>query len=306
MTVSLSTTPRSMAEQPPQAVCSRRVKVVKWAERQVKKLDALPRLLRDPVRRAARLLFDGASIGLLRPKDVDELVEVGYQEQWIVYDPRHYALPHDEQMLPVLQKLATGTNLLDAFCGQGREAELLAKAGFIVTGVDRLPEMIDGARKYANEQDFDATFVTADFANYDDSSTFDVVYPSCWMYSTIQGARRRQAFLQKCHKLCAPSGLVVISFDIRVGSFVVGFAKHLIARITGFVTRGNLRSEPGERITSGGLFWQCHTEESVCREVCAAGFDVVETVKGTENDVAFLFLSPVDGAASKQQSGDAA
>lgn len=292
MTAGVTTTRQTEPARSTEGVVrSWRLRLAQSAERIVRKLAVIPKPFRS-VYTVSRLVFQGVAIGLLRPKDLDQFVADGYNRCSDAYDPRRYELPHDKHMLPTLLRLANGRKLLDAFCGQGREAELLATAGFDVTGVDRLSAMIVGARRYAEEHNFEAEFVCDDFATMNEAITYDVVYTSCWMYSTFQGIDARLTFLRKCRQLCRPDGTVVISFDHRVASATVTRIRHSIAKITGLLTAGNRHSEPGDHIASSGLFWHCHTQNTVAHEIGNSGLKIVESLQGTGETPTFLFLSP--------------
>ena len=47
----------------------------------------------------------------------------------------------------ILHRHVVGTRALDFGCGTGRSTRLLREAGFVVTGVDIAPSMIDRARQ---------------------------------------------------------------------------------------------------------------------------------------------------------------
>lgn len=242
-----------------------------------------------------RAVFDGMALGLLRRSDVEDMVAETYQASPSFYDPRRYQLSHETKMLPTLQRLAgERTELLDAFCGQGREAEVFARAGFDVTAIDRCGWMIDAAKIYAEELDFATDFLVADFASFQRDTPFEVVYTSLWMYSTVQGSENRASFLKQCRALTNADGLVVISC---VGSIADSrFTKAIrfvFAKIVGCLTLGNPKCEWGERIYSG-LFWHHRSDRSLRREVSAAGFRVVESIHGQGTDPWFYFLTPSD------------
>ncbi|MEP3481326.1 MAG: class I SAM-dependent methyltransferase [Fuerstiella sp.] len=253
-----------------------------------------------------KIAFEGIAIGLMPTSDVDDYVSDGYKSSVPFYDPRTYELPHESGAIDELKQVATGTRLLDAFCGQGREAKLLNDAGFDVTGIDVLAPMITNAQRYASDQSFSATFLVADFATFHSSPRFDVVYTSCWMYSTFQGRRRRLEFLRRCTDLCRESGTIVISFDPQVESKFKTLLRHSIARITALVTLGNMNSEIGERVgADNGLFWHCHTVDQVHQEVRDAGLYIVKTLHGTGGAPTTLILCPGTLETQPIQNGGA-
>lgn len=260
------------------------------------RIGRLPKPLSVPLRPVA-VVLEGFSIGILRPADVDRMVAETYESQPRFYDPRRYRLPYEQRLLPELTRL-TGDRkrLLDAFCGQGREAELFARHGFDVTAIDRLDWMIDAARRYADEAGFTASFVAADFESFSGPPPFDVVYTSCWMYSTRQTAANRLHFLNRCRDLCARDGLVVISSVSDAGdSRLATVVRFLAARLAAVLTFGNLRTEPGERIYSG-LFWHHLSDQTVSQETAAAGLATVCVIPGQQPEPTFRILRPASSA----------
>lgn len=241
----------------------------------------------SPVRVAA----EGMLLGLLRREDMDAIVQRTYRSKPSFYDPRRYQLPHEQRMLPKLLSLAgTRKRLLDAFCGQGREAELLARAGFEVTAIDREAWMIESARKYASETETKATFIQAEWSSFNSRKPFQIVYTSLWMLSTFQGADRRQQMLEKCKELCTANGLVVVSTVTDTeNSVLAGWIRHSIAKLVGLVSFGNRHCERGERFY-GGLFWHHLSDQTARKEFDSAGLRVVDEVPGNGIDPHFYFL----------------
>lgn len=236
------------------------------------------------------MVCEAISLGVMRRDEINEMVQRTYASRPNFYDPRRYQLPHEATMLPELTSLRGSCRLLDAFCGQGREAKLFADAGYVVTAIDQLGWMIDRAKDYAVETGFEARFLTADFGSFDPPQPFDVVYTSCWMYSTIQGADRRREFLEHCNRLCTDDGIVVLSYVSRNdGSALGAIARFAIAKSAALFTLGNLATEFGERIYTG-LFWHHLSDADVRRETNAAGWRIVRVVEGVGMDPTFLFL----------------
>ncbi len=243
---------------------------------------------------AAPTAFVGEAIalGLLRQRDVQDMVMRSYESNRQFYDPAHYHLPHEEKLISVLNANNRSGTLLDAFCGQGREAKLFAEAGFDVTGIDHLDWMIDAARQNAQQQAFQAHFEVADFYDLPTQERFDVVYTSCWMLSTVQGSEARIRFLNQCRSLCKPSGVIVVSsIDDHCFGSTAQAIRHQIARSVGWLSAGNPKTEYGERIYSG-LFWHHLSSNTVCREVDAADLTVTEKILGSGHEPTFWLLVP--------------
>nr|WP_042186266.1 class I SAM-dependent methyltransferase [Kibdelosporangium sp. MJ126-NF4] len=93
---------------------------------------------------------------LARPVDVTPVATVdGYRTWSATYDdPANAAFAIDVPILErILDDLPVGT-ALDAACGTGRYAEILAERGHRVIGVDSSPDMLDLARKRLPDSEF--------------------------------------------------------------------------------------------------------------------------------------------------------
>jgi SAM-dependent methyltransferase len=83
----------------------------------------------------------------------------------------------------VVERLAPkgGERWLDVACGTGAVAELAARAGARVTGVDFAPVLIETARERAREQGLEIEYRVGDCENLEalEDGTFDVVSSTC-------------------------------------------------------------------------------------------------------------------------------
>jgi SAM-dependent methyltransferase len=70
---------------------------------------------------------------------------------------------------------AEGARVLDLACGSGRHSLELRRRGFEVVGADISPELLEIARRDAEEQGLEAEFVEADLRELDLAAEFDVV-----------------------------------------------------------------------------------------------------------------------------------
>ncbi|MCA9140138.1 MAG: class I SAM-dependent methyltransferase [Planctomycetales bacterium] len=243
-------------------------------------------------------LLESVSIGLMRPCDIRQMVNRTYASRPDFYHPRRYKLPYEAQLMPHLVRLRDSGRMLDAFCGQGREAELFAAAGYDITAIDTLDWMIEAAIRYQSEIGFPANFQTHSFSSFTPSEPFDIVYTSCWMYSTLQGSAQRREFLGHCRRLCRDDGLAVLSYvSNRSGSKLAASMRFLVVRATAWMTMGNRNSEPGERIYTG-LFWHHLDDDSVRRETESAGWSIADAVKGNGMAPTFVILKPTGRESS--------
>ena len=68
-----------------------------------------------------------------------------------------------------------GERILDLACGTGRHSLELARHGFSVVGVEISAELVEIARKDAEEQGLEATFIEGDLRQLDFEDEFDIV-----------------------------------------------------------------------------------------------------------------------------------
>jgi ubiquinone/menaquinone biosynthesis C-methylase UbiE len=93
------------------------------------------------------------------------------------YDLLMSAVPYDVwtdyYRLLLSQMGSRPATLLDVCCGTGTVAERMARAGCLVTGIDRSPRMIDVALARAEATGLPMRFVVADVTAFDLAQTFE-------------------------------------------------------------------------------------------------------------------------------------
>ncbi len=72
-----------------------------------------------------------------------------------------------------LLKVSRGASILDLCCGPGRHSLQLARAGFLVTGVDRTRTYLQKARKQAEKEGLNVKFIRDDMRHFCKPNTFD-------------------------------------------------------------------------------------------------------------------------------------
>jgi len=85
--------------------------------------------------------------------------------------------------------VSPGASILDVGCGTGRHAVELARRGFVVTGVDVSPGMLEEARKSASAADVHVTWHHADAASFSPGKQFDGVICLCEGAFGLLGSR---------------------------------------------------------------------------------------------------------------------
>ncbi len=227
--------------------------------------------------RASVVLQEALPVGLLDREEILAAVHEAYASVPAFYDPREYPIRYERELIPRLQALGCGANLLDLYCGHGREAEMFADAGFRVLGVDVLNEVIERARRYAQEAGFDAEFLTADVDRWEpETPGWDVVYSSLWMFSTIPDRSARHRWLERLSTWLAPDGLLVLSTTPRPGARKAAWRQRA-ARTVSIVSGNVRRPELGDRFHRE-LFWHDFEPAEVLEELSDAQLTVVDSL----------------------------
>lgn len=87
----------------------------------------------------------------------------------------------DVERIVEMLRLVPGDKVLDAPCGHGRIANLLAERGLVVTGIDATPEFIDLAREDATKRGLEVDYRVGDLRRSGVDGPFDAVV--CWFTS---------------------------------------------------------------------------------------------------------------------------
>lgn len=264
-----------------------------WRQRAARRIQSGDWRL-GPLTKVAQQFQAAIPVGLLRREEIGLMVLATYRRNPDYYNPAHYTVRHEEELLAALERHVAAPDggparLLDLYCGHGREAEVFARAGYRVTGVDALAEVVDRARAYAEEAGFDAEFVAADVDRWQpDRAEWDVVYTSLWMYSTVPDRAARVVWVSRLVEWAAPGGVVVISIKPRRPGLGAK-ARHAIARAMAGLTRNPRRPEIGDRFT-GGLFWHDSSAEEAAAELRDARVDVLEMVDVAEEPACVFYV----------------
>jgi SAM-dependent methyltransferase len=110
-------------------------------------------------------------------------------------------------------------SLLDAGCGTGKHAVLLARRGYSVTGVDQSEAMLDVARERARAAGVDVTFVQGDLSTIDFPKQFDA---AIMMFAVIGYFSEKADLLRMLRNLRKHLvGGAVLIFDFWYGPAVL-------------------------------------------------------------------------------------
>jgi len=235
-------------------------------------------------------------IGLLRRHEISDVVNKAYEDVPDYYDPANYSLRVETELLPILQQCTAGKRLLDLYAGQGREAQLFSEAGYNVTAVEGIKEVVEKARVRAAQVPFDTVFVVGDIENYTwkpPESDWDVVYTSLWMYATIPDRDRRVEWLRRMAGFPSQSGVLVVSTTPRVTERLTK-VRYTLARVLAAVSFNSRKSQSGDHFR-GGIFWHEFTEAEAMAEFADANLAVVGSHNKQDPDTpptTFYFLRP--------------
>jgi SAM-dependent methyltransferase len=202
----------------------------------------------------------------------DEIIESGF-------DPNEAAL---------LEKIPLKDGkLLLLGVGGGREAIYLARKGFEVTGVDFSEGMVRSALENAKKRGITISGLVKEISQLDvPENSYDIVWLSSAMYSSIPTRKRRLMMLKRISKALKPKGYFICQFhwDERLNDSPKG---DFIRKILAFLTIGNLWYEKGDMLWHNIEFIHAFSSDQELRsEFKEAHFNVEhvqipeETMKG--------------------------
>lgn len=103
--------------------------------------------------------------------------------------------------------------VLDLGCGTGWTSLFLARAGYVVTGVDLSDDAIRVAREVAREERVEnLTYLSADYESFQADGTFDYVL----FYDALHHAEDERAALRTAYRALRPGG-VLFAFEPGAG-----------------------------------------------------------------------------------------
>ncbi|WP_264210333.1 class I SAM-dependent methyltransferase [Leisingera thetidis] len=108
---------------------------------------------------------------------------------------------------------STGLKVLDAGCGQGRDALFIARLGHQVTGVDISPHGIRDLRAAAAREGLDVTGVAADLTQWAPDGDYGILLFDRTLH--MLAAPERRALLARCLPHVRNRGWVLIADEPR-------------------------------------------------------------------------------------------
>lgn len=220
-------------------------------------------------------LLQSLAVAVMRPDDLADFGRQRYCREvdgWSTSETLEEGLTEAERSLLDRCPVRGGRMLLLGV-GGGREAIPFAQAGFSVTGVDFVPEMVERAKAYATSRGLELEGLVQEISRLGvPAGTFDIVWLSSRMYSSIPTRARREAMLQQIGRALRNDGVCVCLFhwDRRpLHSPGVLRLHRLLARMT----FGLWDYETGDMLWLNREFLHAFSSEDTLRaEFDAAGF----------------------------------
>ena len=140
-----------------------------------------------------------------------------------------------------------GKDVLDVACGTGRHAEILAKRGFAVVGIDKNEGMLRVARRRAAS----VTFLRGDMKSFRISRRFDVIL--CMFTSVNYNTRKAELTktLRNFGRHLADGGIIVFDTPIRKRKVVEQSTGDLLDKDTAVLYIWRERG----LLTVGDIYW---------------------------------------------------
>jgi SAM-dependent methyltransferase len=159
--------------------------------------------------------------------------------------------------------------------GGGREAIPLSQMGFEITVLDFVPEMVQKAEENARKRGLYFQGVVQEISTLDmPADSFDIVWLSSAMYSSVPTMKRRIDMLRRIHEILKPGGYFVCQFHwMAVNPFTpkVEFAR----KIFSFISFGNFSYERGDMLWNNVEFIHAFSsKEEVRSEFEAGSFEI--------------------------------
>jgi ubiquinone/menaquinone biosynthesis C-methylase UbiE len=226
---------------------------------------------------------------VMRP---DDLVEFGRQtydkadhvESWSSDEIIESGLDRDEAALLEKIRLKDGKLLLLGV-GGGREAIYLAKKGFEVTGVDFSEGMVKSAQENAARRGLTISGIVQEISQLDVSeNSYDIVWLSSAMYSSIPTSNRRLMMLQRISKALKPGGYFICQFhwDTKMNVSLKG---EFIRKVIAFLTLGNLQYEKGDMLWHNLEFIHAFSSEQDLQSEFQEAQFKVEYIQTSEENI---------------------
>lgn len=182
-------------------------------------------------------------------------------------------------------------NLLLLGIGGGREAIVLGKMGFNITGVDFVGKLVEKAMENGEKSGIEINGVVNDIEKVEfNPESFDVIWYSCSIYSSIPGRRSRIKSLKRSGEMLEKEGYIACFFywnpDVKHGRL-----RWKAGKLISILTFGNRNVEKGDIFKDNLEFLHAFSNiDAIGSEFNEAGFEVIKFIfpKNSHNACALL------------------
>ena len=167
----------------------------------------------------------------------------------------------------VTDRFPEGAKILDMGSGLGREAFILLRQGFLVTGLDISEYAIEKAKEEAAKKDYNVKFYHYDgeMIPFEDE-TFDVVIVWSQTFGLLYGDEYKKRYLSECKRVLKPRGL--LSYSGHSQLYLEEHYDHCLNGIKFYPYR--------ER----SIYWESFTLEQLENYARQAGFHILLSGEG--------------------------
>lgn len=185
--------------------------------------------------------------------------------------------PGEQEMFDLIKERKG--DLLIYGVGGGREALVLGKNGFRITGVDFVEGLVQKAEEWGRLSGVKINGIVGDINKIDlPKESFDVVWYSCSTYSSIPGRKRRIRSLIRSADILKQEGHIACFFYWNPKA-VSGRYRWRLGKIIAYLTFGNISYEKGDLFKDNLEFMHAFFDkQDLVREFSAAGLEVIEFV----------------------------
>ncbi len=227
--------------------------------------------------------LQNSPVFLLRPSQLKKLSKQSYNtinsaEFWGSKIFVNQGLfPGENEIFNLLDKKRGDLLLLGI--GGGREALVLGKAGFNITGVDFVKELVDKSVENGINAGIEIKGINSDIADFNfRPESFDVIWYSCSIYSSIPGRKNRIKSLERSANMLKNDGRVACFFYWNP-SAARGNLRWKLGKFVSIIVFGNRMFEKGDVFKDNLEFLHAfYDKELLINEFDDAGFDVIEFI----------------------------
>ncbi len=238
------------------------------------------------------------AVGLLRLSDLREARQAQFRHFDVSNNEVEQGLTPFEQHV-YLRWLPPGGRVLLVGCGAGRDLIGLHRAGFLATGLEQAPDLVECGRKHLVRLGIQANIELGDIESFQPADRFDAVVFAGNCYSNVHQSKIRISMLSRLASHLEADGGLIISY---AGGAERSRLPFRLMSLTARLARADWRPEPGDSFTrdvrtSGFLdFFHTFLPGEVARECIAAGLHVVAEGTGTGRAEYVIVRAANDGS----------